>query len=150
MIGAFCLRDIGRGFCPSLWFLQTVKDWGQQLELPDLFLVGDRSEASGMLTIAPLLVSRPWTAPGIFSPECPPHGSPLLPWVIEVTSTRRRLLRQESRAWAYVCSFCQLQAHLPNHILEHGCVPAVEMVSHLNASLVAPLWVLTSVHKFLH
>jgi hypothetical protein len=31
-------------------FLQTVKDWGQQLELPDLFLVGDRSEASGMLT----------------------------------------------------------------------------------------------------
>jgi hypothetical protein len=31
-------------------FLQTVKDWGQQLELPNLFQVGDRSEASGLLT----------------------------------------------------------------------------------------------------
>ncbi len=30
-------------------FLQVIKDWGQQLGLPDLFAVGDRAEAVGQL-----------------------------------------------------------------------------------------------------
>jgi hypothetical protein len=30
-------------------FLQVIKDWGQQLGIPDLFLVGDRGQAAGQL-----------------------------------------------------------------------------------------------------